>query len=27
MDRAFELEELEAEHIQHSRPPMRLVAR
>ncbi|WP_437821762.1 hypothetical protein [Sorangium sp. So ce1078] len=27
MDRAFELEELEAEHTQHSRPPMRLVAR
>lgn len=27
MDRAFELEELEAEHTQHGRPPMRLVAR
>ncbi|WP_437729362.1 hypothetical protein [Sorangium sp. So ce861] len=27
MDRAFELEELEAEPTQHSRPPMRLVAR
>ncbi len=27
MDRAFELEELEAEHTQHSRPAMRLVAR
>lgn len=27
MDRAFELEELEAEHAQHSRPAMRLVAR
>ncbi|WP_437581946.1 hypothetical protein [Sorangium sp. So ce887] len=27
MDRAFELEELEAEHTQHNRPAMRLVAR
>lgn len=27
MDRAFELEEIEAEHVQHSRPAMRLVAR
>ncbi|WP_438021533.1 hypothetical protein WMF18_20075 [Sorangium sp. So ce315] len=27
MDKAFELEEIEAEHVQHSRPAMRLVAR